>query len=566
MSDSAQLKVVLCWHMHQPQYRDLINGRYSLPWTYLHAIKDYADMAAHIEAVPAARAVVNFAPLLLEQLDDYVRQIDGYLSGGAPISDPLLAALVEPPSPLDPEARQGLIKDCLRANDQRIIQRFPAFARLASLGREALAQPVIFDYLGDAFFADLAMWYHLAWLGETVRRDHARVQLLQDKAARYSRDDRHELLALIGELLRGIVPRYRRLAKRGQVELSVTPYAHPIMPLLLDFQSTHDAMPTAALPMQPAYPGGEERVRWHLREGIATFERYFGFKPAGCWPSEGSISAATLEHLDQAGFAWSASGETVLTNSLHKSGHAPHALKAAWLYRPYRLDGDGVACFFRDDSLSDLIGFTYANWHADDAVANLVQHLENIADTCRDHPDRIVSIILDGENAWEYYPENGYYFLSALYQRLATHPRIALTTYSDYLKQHSPQPLKAVAAGSWVYGTFSTWIGDPEKNRGWDMLVAAKLAFDQTAPRLNQEQRAAATRQLAVCEGSDWFWWFGDYNPESAVSDFEKLYRLHLSNLYRLLRLEPPDYLARPFTHGGGTPEHGGTMRTGQAS
>lgn len=566
MSDSPRLNVVLCWHMHQPQYRDLISGRYSLPWTYLHAIKDYADMAAHIEAVPTARAVINFAPLLLEQLDDYVRQIDSYLSGGAVISDPLLAALVEPPAPLDPQARRLLIKDCLRANDQRLIQRFPAFARIAALAREALAQPVIFDYLGDAFFSDLAMWYHLAWLGETVRREHARVQWFQQKEGRYTRDDRHELLALIGELLRGIVPRYRRLAKRGQVELSVTPYAHPIMPLLLDFQSTHDALPAATLPRQPAYPGGAERVRWHLREGIATFERYFGFKPAGCWPSEGSISAATLKHLDEAGFTWSASGETVLTNSLHKGGHAPHALKAAWLYRPYRLDGDHAACFFRDDSLSDLIGFTYASWHADDAVANLIQHLENIADACRGHPDRIVSIILDGENAWEYYPENGYYFLHALYQQLATHPRIALTTYSDYLKQHAPQPLKVVAAGSWVYGTFSTWIADPEKNRGWDMLVDAKLAFDQAAPRLNPEQRAAATRQLAVCEGSDWFWWFGDYNPENAVSDFEQLYRLHLSNLYRLLQLSPPDYLARPFTHGGGTPEHGGTMRPGQTA
>jgi len=566
MSDSGKIKVVLYWHMHQPQYRDLISDRYALPWTYLHAIKDYADMAAHLEAVPAARAVVNFAPLLLEQIDDYVRQIDAYLAGAAPIRDPLLAALVTPPAQLDSEARRLLIRNCLRANEQRIIQRFPAYARLAALGREALAQPALFDYLGDDFFSDLVVWYHLAWLGETVRRDRPRVRQLQDKAARYAPEDRHELLALIGELLHGIVPRYRRLAKRGQLELSVTPYAHPILPLLLDFQSTHDAMPAAALPQYPAYPGGEERVRWHLREGIASFERHFGFKPAGCWPSEGSISAATLKLLGEAGFSWAASGETVLVNSLHKSGHAPHTMKAAWLYRPYRIDDDRLSCFFRDDSLSDLIGFTYANWHADDAVANLIQHLENIADTCRDHPDRIVSIILDGENAWEYYPENGYYFLSALYQRLAAHPRIELTTYSEYLKQHAPQPLKAVAAGSWVYGTFSTWIGDPDKNRGWDMLVEARQAFDRLAPSLSNEERAAALAQLAVCEGSDWFWWFGDYNPEHAVSDFEQLYRRHLANLYRLLKIEPPDYLARPFTHGGGTPKYGGTMLPGQAS
>lgn len=566
MSDSPQLKVVLYWHMHQPQYRDLLSAQYSLPWTYLHAIKDYTDMAAHIEAVPAARAVINFAPLLLEQIDDYVQQIDGYLAGGKPIRDPLLAALVTLPSSADAEARRLLIKACLRANEHRIIQRFPAYARLVRLGREALEQPIVFEYLADSFFSDLVLWYHLAWLGETIRRDNKRVQQWQDKAARYTADERHELLALIGELMRDIVPRYRRLAKRGQVELSVTPYAHPILPLLLDFQSTYDAMPAAVLPQQSGYPGGEERVRSHLREGIATFERYFGFKPAGCWPSEGSISAATLMLLNEAGFVWSASGESVLSNSLRKAGAAPHGPKAPWLYQAYRLEGDGLACFFRDDSLSDLIGFNYANWHADDAVADLIQHLENIAEASGGQPDRIVSIILDGENAWEYYPENGYYFLSALYQRLSTHPRIMLTTYSEYLKKAVPHPIKDIAAGSWVYGTFSTWIGDPDKNRGWDMLSDAKLAFDQIAPKLSSDQRAAAASQLAVCEGSDWFWWFGDYNPESAVSDFEQLYRLHLSNLYRLLGMDPPGYLALPFTQGMGSPTHGGTMRPGQAS
>jgi alpha-amylase/alpha-mannosidase (GH57 family) len=302
-----------------------------------------------------------------------------------------------------------------------------------------------------------------------------------------------------------------------------------------------------------------------VQEGLAVFEKHFGFRPAGCWPSEGSVSEATLALLADQGVAWAASGETVLTQSLQRSDHAPHALKAAWLYRPWHTAASRTACFFRDDSLSDLIGFTYATWHADDAVANLVQHLENIADTCHEHPAHVVSIILDGENAWEYYPENGYYFLSALYQRLSAHPRLQLTTYSDVLQQQAPQPLKTLVAGSWVYGTFSTWIGDTDKNRGWDLLVEAKQVFDATAPHLPAEQRAAAERQLAVCEGSDWFWWFGDYNPEHSVSDFEQLFRQHLTNLYQLLHREPPEALAQSFTRGRGSPAHGGTMRPGQA-
>jgi len=313
------------------------------------------------------------------------------------------------------------------------------------------------------------------------------------------------------------------------------------------------------------YPDGDVRVRWHLREGLVAFEKQFGFRPAGCWPSEGGVSEATLRLLGESGFRWAASGETVLANSLHGAGHAPHSLKAAWLYHPYQVGDNSVACFFRDDGLSDLIGFTYATWHADDAVANLVHHLEEIADACRGHDDRVVSIIMDGENAWEHYPENGYYFLGALYRRLSEHPRIELTTFSRYLESHRPAPLRSLTAGSWVYGTFSTWIGDVDKNRGWDMLGDAKRVFDQVAPTLAPVQRAAAERQLAVCEGSDWFWWFGDYNPEEAVSDFERLYRQHLTNLYQLLHVEPPEYLAHAFTRGGGNPVHGGTMRHGQA-
>jgi alpha-amylase/alpha-mannosidase (GH57 family) len=178
----------------------------------------------------------------------------------------------------------------------------------------------------------------------------------------------------------------------------------------------------------------------------------------------------------------------------------------------------------------------------------------------------VVSIIMDGENAWEHYPENAYYFLSALYRRLAEHPRLELTTFSDCLKDSAikPLPLHALAAGSWVYGTLSTWIGDPDKNRGWDMLGDAKRAFDAAAGRLTGVKLARAGMQLAVCEGSDWFWWFGGDNPSATVADFEHLYRQHLTCLYQLLGVEPPDYLSQVFTHGRGAPAHGGVMRPGK--
>jgi alpha-amylase/alpha-mannosidase (GH57 family) len=194
-------------------------------------------------------------------------------------------------------------------------------------------------------------------------------------------------------------------------------------------------------------------------------------------------------------------------------------------------------------------------------VANLLHHLENIANTVT--AAKVTAIIMDGENAWEYYPENGYYFLSALYKKLAEHPKLELTTFSHCLEVGSSE-LPTLIAGSWVYGTFSTWIGDKDKNRAWEMLNEAKGVFDKVINRLKPKQRLAAERQLAICEGSDWCWWFGDYNPAEVVRDFDRLYRYHLINLYHLLGEPPPNYLSQAFSHGGGAPAVGGVMRRSQ--
>lgn len=565
MSAEPRLKVVLCWHMHQPVYRDLITQEYQLPWTYLHAIKDYADMATLLEDTPAARVVVNFAPILLEQISDYAHQIREFLASQMPLHDPLLAALGAAKLPEDDAARAGLIKACLRVNRERLIDPFPQYRRLVEIATHLGEDSEALRYLGEQYFADLLMWYHLAWLGETVRRNNTAVRALIEKGYLFTLSDRHTLLSVIAELLGGLIGRYRKLAECGQVELSLTPYAHPILPLMLDFNSAREAMPDVSLPQSPEYPGAEERVRWHIQQGIEVFRRHFGFTPQGCWPSEGGVSDAALRLLDEYGFRWAASGETVLYNSLARHNKAEPTNKE-WLYQPYTVNASNVATFFRDDGLSDLIGFTYAKWHADDAVSNLISHLDSIAST-HDTANSVVSIILDGENAWEYYPFNGYYFLSALYERLSMHPRLHMTTFSDCLDSLPPaEKLETLVAGSWVYGTFSTWIGDDDKNLAWDRLCDAKRAFDTAlaSGRLTDERRAALEKQLAVCEGSDWFWWFGGYNPADTVSDFELLFRRHLANLYRLLDESIPEELSLVLSRGSGAPAQGGVMRPGQ--
>jgi len=558
MPAEPPMNVVLMWHMHQPEYRDLRTGTIHQPWTYLHAIKDYVDMAAHLEALPRARAVVNFSPILLEQIETYVEQVEAFLQGRGSIRDAVLSQLAEPALPSSDEDRLRLLQCCLRSNRERMIERFEPYRRLATMAEWYRDHPGSLVYASNQFLVDLLVWYHISWMAETLQRNDARLERLRDKATNYSLQERRELLHIVLEQLQSVVPRYRELAKRGQVELAMSPYAHPIIPLLLDLDSAREAMPGVHLPGSTDYPGGRERAVWHIRHGLEVFQRTFDLRPAGLWPSEGGVSQAALQLFTEHGFRWAASGGEVLNNS-------HDAPDQSCQHRIYRFGDAEIDCVFRDDGLSDLIGFSYSDWHAKDAVANLIGHMENIARLCPDRGDCLINIILDGENAWEYYHENGYHFLSELYSRLVSHPALELSTISAFLDNHAPEPIREdrLVAGSWVYGTFSTWIGDPDKNRAWELLIEAKRAFDTQVKSgaLGAEELAAAEQQLAICEGSDWFWWFGDYNPAATVGQFDYLFRLHLANLYQLLKVAAPGNLSEVISRGGGQPSRGGVMR-----
>lgn len=568
----GQLNVVLCWHMHQPWYRNGLDGEYRLPWVYLHGIKDYSDMAAHLEKHARMRCVVNFAPVLLEQVDDYGRQLQVFLADGTPMHDRLLNLLAGVEAiPADNAARAELIAECQRCHAPTMIHPHPSFQRLfkmigatdeSGIGSQRFRCSLA--YLSDQYFLDLLTWYHLAWLGQSLQ-DLPAVQQLLARGSEFTAADRRSLLEVMRDCLVSIIPRYRKLAERGQVELSMTPYMHPIVPLLNDFNNLRCALPNAPAPQASHYPGGKVRSRWHLQRGIEVFEHYFGMKPRGVWLSEGGVSEDAVRLLDELGIRWTASGEGVWRNSCRLSGYDgedEHSKRS--LFMPYQQTNSGVRLFFRDDGLSDLIGFKYSDWHARDAVADFVQHLENIAVFLNHHArERVVSIILDGENAWEYYPKNGLYFLDALYAALSSSEHIRMTTFEQASSLPS-RPLPSLCAGSWVYGSFSTWIGSVDKNRGWDYLAAAKQAFDEVmeSGTLDAQQQELASRQLGICEGSDWFWWFGDYNPADSVRDFERLYREQLSRLYELLGVEAPAYLQQSISQGGGPgAENAGTMR-----
>lgn len=570
--EKNKLNVVVCWHMHQPWYRNGLTGEYRLPWVYLHAIKDYSDMAMHLEQHPEMRAVVNFAPVLLEQLDDYKQQLQALLETGQPTQDPFLNLLAGlKPIPTDAAGRSQILQDCQRCYAPRIIHPWPIFrglldmvgaAEVSGLENPDYKQPLA--YLSEQYFLDVITWYHIAWLGQSLKQQDS-VQALIAKGQVFNQADRQQLIRVIANCLQNLIARYRALAERGQVELSMTPYMHPIIPLLQDFTNMRCALPDSPAPQATHYPEGHARARWHMQRGLECFQHYFGQRPQGVWLSEGGVSASAIALLDEFGIRWTASGEGVWRSSSHLSGYYGEAIDSKRdLLKPHLLPHSQVRMHFRDDGLSDLIGFKYSNWDAKDAVKDFIHNLENTArflgDIASQHS---LAIILDGENAWEYYPDNAVEFLDLLYAELNKSELLKTACFADLYDTVPPKDLPKLCAGSWVYGSFSTWIGSADKNRGWDYLVAAKQAYDDALAtgRLNPEQQYQASQQLAVCEGSDWFWWFGDYNATESVRDFERLFRLQIKQVYQLLSLEPPQHLDIPLSKGGSSDEIMGTMR-----
>ncbi len=555
--------------MHQPDYRDLSTNKYALPWTYLHAIKDYSDMAYHIEANPKARVSFNYVPILLEQLEDYSQQFKQNK-----IRDPLLALLIDPDlSAINDEQCSLIVESCFKAHHEKMLSPFPHYQRLLNIYQ--LLEPAVHDlelkYLSAQYKADLLVWYHLAWCGESLRKENKVIQALMEKSVLFTLDDRNQLFEQIKATIDGLIPRYKKLAQNNQIELTTTPYYHPILPLLIDINSAKDAMPEAPLPENKHYRDGRNRAAAHVVAAQTYHKDIFGKAPNGMWPAEGAVSHAALSIMAEQGIKWAASGQAVLANSLQLS-EMPLDDTKQYVYQPYKITNgkDDIVCFFRDDSLSDKIGFEYANMHASAAVKDFMDNLEAILEKNPDQSN-IVSVILDGENAWEYYPYNGFYFLTELYEALINHPDIEMTTFSDILamqeagKLPTPQLLPQISAGSWVYGTMSTWIGSEAKNLAWDFLCDAKKVYDKNINALDNIEKLACDRQLSICEGSDWFWWFGDYNASDSVKSFDRLYRLNLINLYELLKQPVPTNLHEPISKGGGSDsENAGTMRRGQ--
>jgi alpha-amylase/alpha-mannosidase (GH57 family) len=545
MPGEARLKVAFIWHMHQPFYKDPATGDYLLPWVRLHGTKDYYDMVALLDDFPQIRQTFNLVPSLLEQLQDYCDR-------GA--EDRHLKLSRKPASSLHSDDKVEILRSFFSASPETMIDPYP---RYRELHQKLSPSPGGIERIVGTFsmqdFLDLQVWSNLVWI-DPLFRDRREISNLLSKKEGFSEADKETLLSFQREILRSIVPKYKEVEARGQIEVSISPYYHPILPLVYDENLAKVALPEIELPGKRfAHP---EDADWQIRSAVELYSDIFGHPPLGMWPPEGSVCEEILPLFEKSGIRWIASDEEVLSRSLKLQDEisaetTPRSRNR--LFKVYDVGAGGkLVAIFRDHNLSDLISFTYSGWDADKAVADLLGHLRLIRKSLS--PDEIekslVAVIMDGENAWEYYKRDGHDFLRVLYTELSKARELETVTVSESIEKLPRRRLRRLFPGSWIGGDFRIWIGHPEDNLAWDLLEGTRgelVEFEASHPDQG-ELIASCWRNIYAAEGSDWFWWFGEEHPTPDKHRFDHLFRSHLLSAYEKMGKPAPEELKSPVS------------------
>ncbi|MFH1709995.1 MAG: glycoside hydrolase family 57 protein [bacterium] len=535
---SQPLNIAFVWHMHQPFYKDMITDEYVLPWVRLHAIKDYYDMAAILDDFKDIKQTFNLVPSLLEQIEDYV-------NGGA--MDKHLKATMTKSADLSNDDKVFILQNFFMANWETMIDPYKRYHELLlKRGRFVTLEEIksVARRFTDQEFTDLQVWSNLSWFGHIYKTKDPVIKALLEKGRNFTEEDKIVLVNKQKELMSAVLPKYKELQQKGQIEITVTPYYHPILPLLIDTNSAKEALPSIKLPQNRfRHP---EDAAFQVNEAVKYMKEHFGIMPSGMWPSEGSVSEDMLPLIGNAGIKWIATDEGVLLRSLVGTDVGGRALSPQELFSPYllRRDNCSLNIIFRDHGLSDLIGFVYSKWNWREAVSDFMNHLNNIKRSLPDDGKKyLVSIILDGENAWEYYKNNGWDFLRGLYERLSKDGDFKTVRVGDFLAENPQErPLHHLFSGSWIDHNFRVWIGHEEDNKAWDYLNNARLALESS-----KTQDATAWKELYIAEGSDWCWWFGDDHSSENDETFDQLFRKHLKNIYHIIGKASPQYLDVPI-------------------
>ena len=536
-----QTYVMLLWHMHQPFYKDLAEGTYTMPWVRLHTLKDYYGMVGMLRDFPSIHVTFNLVPSLVLQIEDYARDT---------ACEPAYDLAFKPVAEITCADREAFLGSAFQINRDNLLNRYPRFRELWDKAGKP-DRTTAAKLLSTQDLLDLQVLSQVAWFDEIYLTNDPEVVRLVKKERGYRESDKvivhNKEIALFNVTLE----EYRKAAERGQIEISTSPFYHPILPLLCDTATAQESHPGLKLPLHRfRHP---EDARDQLRAALTLQERVFGHRPHGLWPSEGSVSDEVLRLAADEGFIWAATDEGVLgrTRQMGFYRRSDGTLQGGEeLYRPQTLatGGKPISLFFRDHQLSDLIGFVYSRMEPQAAAQDMYQRIKAAGRSGGQRP-AVISVILDGENAWEYYPRNGREFLKAFYGRIAADPELRAVTATEALRVTEPGALSHIVPGSWINANFDVWIGAEEDNRAWDLLDEARDFYTQHAasPQVTPENHRLAQQELWIAEGSDWCWWYGPEHSTANDEEFDLLYRKHLSNIYRLLGGSPTDELAVPI-------------------
>ncbi len=507
-----------------------------MPWVRLHGVKDYYDMADLSRRFDGWKQTINLVPSLLEQLQ-------GYTNGT--LTDRSMELSRKPAKDVTPEEKKEILERFFDGHAPRMVHPFPRYDEL--FRKRGSTPDGNIKRFTTQDIRDLQVWHNLTWIDPLWREDRSGfLRSLVKKQRGFTEKEKQSVLDFHLEILKKIIPHHRRLVEEEKIEVTCTPYFHPILPLLCDSSIASISNPHDPVPQPPfAFP---EDAEWHIREGIRYFEETMGFRPNGMWPSEGSVSDRACALMAKAGMKYFATSEDILFRSKMISGNKP--TNKSDLYRLHRLTTDEgeIDCVFRDQKLSDLIGFTYTKMDARKAAADFLAHIKDIGREWEEKTPPLVNVILDGENCWEFYHRDGHDFLKYTIEGILKESCIQPVTVPDFQKMHPPSPtLKSIFPGSWINHNFRIWIGHQEDNAAWHFIRLARETLVREEKRLDEKVRNQAWRQLHICQGSDWFWWYGDENVSVLDRVFDSLFRSHLARIYELLELPVPEALKRPI-------------------
>ncbi|MDT8318013.1 MAG: glycoside hydrolase family 57 protein, partial [bacterium] len=536
--------------MHQPYYKDILTGEFLLPWVRLHATKDYYDMAALLDNFPGIRQTFNVVPSLLAQIDDYAKG-EG--------TDRFLQLSKMPASELDDRDRHFILCNFFLAHWDNMIKPYPRYWEILKkrgFHRSKEELEALVEKFSDDEMRDLQFLFNLCWFDPIFIKEDSFLADMAKKGRGYSEEEKLTLLAKQKEIVGMVIPNYKRLAREGRIELTTTPFYHPILPLLCDTNIASKALPDIKLPkFQFSHP---DDAREQIKRGISFHKKTFGSSPSGMWPSEGSVSEECLAMIASSGIEWVATDEEILEASTHcrvHRGEGGATQNPEFLYKPYVFNAGGkdITMIFRDHQLSDLIGFVYSSWEPQSAAADFMGKLHDIRRSLGDvnkNGDYIVPVILDGENCWEHYLNDGWDFLTNLYQMVEEDHLIEMVTVSEHLKAHPPKArLSNVFPGSWINHNFRIWIGHDEDNLAWDYLKETRdvLTEAEKEGKLDRAFVRNAWEHIYIAEGSDWCWWYGDEHSTENDADFDMLFRKNLINVYKIIGKEVPPELFVPI-------------------